>query len=121
MQQSYLQSLFGLDGKTIMVTGAAGGIGSAISKGLAMAGAEVALCGRTVSKCQALEADIAALDEELIRPEYSTDAARLTELSVAREEKETALNEAMEQWETLAEQLEGQPESQTESQPVGQN
>lgn len=70
---------------------------------------------------ETLEADIAALDEELIRPEYSTDAARLTELSVAREEKETALNEAMEQWETLAEQLEGQPESQTESQPVGQN
>lgn len=57
-QNSYLQSLFGLDGKTILVTGAAGGIGTAISKGLAMAGAEVALCGRTLAKCQALEEQI---------------------------------------------------------------
>ena len=53
-----------------------------------------------------LEKEIAALDEELALPEYSTNAAKLTELGKAREEKETALNEAMEQWEALAEQLE---------------
>ena len=35
---AYLDSVFGLEGKTILVTGAAGGIGAAISKGLADAG-----------------------------------------------------------------------------------
>lgn len=52
--KEYLNSVFGLEGKTIMVTGAGGGIGLAISEGLAYAGAEVALCNRTVSKCQTL-------------------------------------------------------------------
>ena len=51
---TYLKSAFGLEGKTVMITGAAGGIGAAISEGLAYAGAEVALCGRTLEKCQAL-------------------------------------------------------------------
>ena len=52
--REYLQSVFSLEGKTILVTGAGGGIGLAISEGLACAGAEVALCNRTVSKCQPL-------------------------------------------------------------------
>lgn len=52
--KEYLEGVFGLHGKTILVSGAAGGIGSAISEGLAYAGAEVALCGRSVEKCQAL-------------------------------------------------------------------
>lgn len=47
-QTTYLQSLFSLEGKTILVTGAAGGIGTAISRGLARAGGQVALCGRTL-------------------------------------------------------------------------
>ena len=51
---AYLNSIFGLDGKVIVVTGAAGGIGSAISLALASAGAQVALCGRHLEKCQAL-------------------------------------------------------------------
>ena len=51
---SYLGSLFGLEGKTIVVTGAGGGIGLAISEGLLRAGAEVAMCNRTPAKCQPL-------------------------------------------------------------------
>lgn len=51
---AYLNSIFGLDGKVIVVTGAAGGIGSAISLALASAGAQIALCGRHLEKCQAL-------------------------------------------------------------------
>lgn len=58
--EAYLQSLFGLHGKTILITGAGGGIGLAISEGLAKAGAEVALCSRTVSKCQPLAEQIRA-------------------------------------------------------------
>lgn len=56
----YLHSLFSLEGKTILVTGAAGGIGAAISAGLARAGAEVALCGRTLSKCEELVNQLSA-------------------------------------------------------------
>ena len=51
---SYLTSLFGLEGKSIVVTGAGGGIGLAISEGLLRAGAEVALCNRTTAKCKPL-------------------------------------------------------------------
>lgn len=58
--REYLNNLFGLDGKTILVSGAAGGIGSAISEGLAYAGAEVALCGRSTGKCQSLADQITA-------------------------------------------------------------
>lgn len=57
---TYLHSIFGLEGKTILVTGAAGGIGSAISRGLAAAGGTVALCGRSPEKCRALADEIAA-------------------------------------------------------------
>jgi len=40
----YLEKMFSLEGKTAIVTGAAGGIGSALAKGLHGAGANVALC-----------------------------------------------------------------------------
>lgn len=39
-----LSSLFSLEGKTVILTGAAGGIGAALAKGLAEAGAEMLLC-----------------------------------------------------------------------------
>ena len=46
----YLKSIFSLEGKTILISGATGGIGSAISRGLAAAGAETALCARNQQK-----------------------------------------------------------------------
>ena len=51
---AYLNSIFGLTGKTIVVTGAGGGLGLASSEGRRRAGAQVAMCNRTVSKCQPL-------------------------------------------------------------------
>lgn len=39
-----LTSLFSLEGKTVILTGAAGGIGAALAKGLAQAGGELLLC-----------------------------------------------------------------------------
>jgi NAD(P)-dependent dehydrogenase (short-subunit alcohol dehydrogenase family) len=41
---SYLEKLFSLQGKTALITGAAGGIGSALAEALHGAGANVALC-----------------------------------------------------------------------------
>ena len=56
---------------------------------------------------EALEQAISQLDEELSLPENATNAQKLTELSQEKDEKEDALAAAMEQWEALAEQLEG--------------
>ena len=53
-----LQSLFSLEGKVILFTGAAGGIGSAVCKGLAAVGGKVALCDINLSQLQALESEI---------------------------------------------------------------
>lgn len=57
---------------------------------------------KTESEIEELENRIAAIDEEMSLPENATSAARLTELSKEREEKEAALTDAMEQWEQLA-------------------
>ena len=55
---SYLEKLFSLEGKVVLFTGAAGGIGSALCKALAQAGASVALCDINLSSLQALQGEI---------------------------------------------------------------
>ena len=50
--------MFDLTGKTALVTGATGGIGGAIAKGLHAQGATVALSGRQVEKLEALKAEL---------------------------------------------------------------
>src|SRR5689334_5519359 len=49
---------FRLDGKVALVTGGYGGIGSAVCRGLAAAGASVAVAGRDPDKATACAADI---------------------------------------------------------------
>ena len=59
-QGALLHDLFGLQGRVAYVTGGYGDIGSAIARGLAMAGARVAISGRSAEKAQALAAALRA-------------------------------------------------------------
>lgn len=56
-------SLPDLRGRTILITGAGDGLGAALARGAASAGAEVILLGRTVRKLEAVDDAIRALGE----------------------------------------------------------
>jgi NAD(P)-dependent dehydrogenase (short-subunit alcohol dehydrogenase family) len=56
-----MHSLFSLTGKTALITGGSGVLGSAMAKGLAMAGARVALLGRTQDELSKVESEIKQL------------------------------------------------------------
>src|ERR671918_275864 len=58
-----LAGLFDLSGKTAFVPGGTGGLGEAISWGLALAGASVAIGGRNRHKAEQLARAIAAENE----------------------------------------------------------
>ena len=64
--------MFDLSGKTALVTGASGGIGSAIAKALAARGAKVALSGTREDALQAVAGEIAA--DTVILPCNLSDA-----------------------------------------------
>lgn len=78
MSHEILRRLFGLDGKVALVTGASGGIGSELAHGLAMAGARVALNGRSCEKLDGLRARIVAGGGEA--EAFPADVANLEEI-----------------------------------------
>jgi 3-oxoacyl-[acyl-carrier protein] reductase len=57
----YLTKRAGLDGKTAVVTGGAGGLGWPISRDLARAGVQVALCDRDPAAVAAVTAELTEL------------------------------------------------------------
>jgi NAD(P)-dependent dehydrogenase (short-subunit alcohol dehydrogenase family) len=72
--QQVAAELFGLRGKTVLVTGASGGIGEAVAQQCAASGATVLLCGRDAARLEATLASLAgdghrALTAELTDPD----------------------------------------------------
>ncbi len=57
---SFIQQMFGLEGQRILITGSSDGIGKALAKGMATAGAAVIVNGRTASTVEAVVAEIIA-------------------------------------------------------------
>ena len=57
--RKYLESLFGLDGRVALVTGASSGLGERFAQALALAGARVLLCARREERLQAVVDGIA--------------------------------------------------------------
>lgn len=64
MEEGYLQQLFGVQGKVIVITGGSGVLGGAMARGLALAGASVVVLGRTRASLDATVADIVAAGGE---------------------------------------------------------
>ncbi len=58
MSQKHLEQLFGLHGKVALVTGASSGLGIEFARGLAMAGADVALVARRFERLQAVAREL---------------------------------------------------------------
>ena len=61
MDKINIPNLFDIEGKTALITGATGGLGKAIAVGLASAGANVVLTGRTNEKLEPLAKEITAM------------------------------------------------------------
>ncbi len=55
-----LEKMFSIEGKTVILTGAAGGIGAELAKGLARAGGEMILCDIAEEAVQKLAEEIKA-------------------------------------------------------------
>jgi NAD(P)-dependent dehydrogenase (short-subunit alcohol dehydrogenase family) len=66
---SFLESLFGLEGRVAVVSGGSGALGSAIARGLAQAGARVAVLARKPGPIEAVVEQIAGAGGEAIEVE----------------------------------------------------
>jgi gluconate 5-dehydrogenase len=75
------RALFGLDGRVAFVPGGYGGIGSAIARGLAVAGAKVAVAGRSADKAEAFAATLRAGGHDAVG--VAMDAHRVADIRQA--------------------------------------
>jgi NAD(P)-dependent dehydrogenase (short-subunit alcohol dehydrogenase family) len=78
---SYLQKLFGLDGRVVVVIGGTGVLGGALSEGLAQAGATVVIAGRSEERGRARVAAIEKLGGRAsFVPVHSSDRSSVQQL-----------------------------------------
>lgn len=66
MMSNSLQSVFGLDGKTALVTGSSRGIGAAIARGLSAAGARVVIHGQSHESTNAVRTELTKSDMSVL-------------------------------------------------------
>jgi gluconate 5-dehydrogenase len=85
---SNLETLFGLKGRVALVTGSSGGIGEAIAKGLAGAGARVIVNGRSQEKVDRVVAAIHAAGGEAHGEAFDVTDSAAVRAGVARIETE---------------------------------
>lgn len=83
MTTEYLASLFGLDGHVALVTGGTGVLGGAMARGLARAGARVAIMGRRREQAEAVATEIRGTGGEALA--LPADVLRKGELEAARD------------------------------------
>jgi NAD(P)-dependent dehydrogenase (short-subunit alcohol dehydrogenase family) len=83
LSSQFLSTLFDLTGKTAIVTGGTGVLGSAMAKGLAQAGAKVAIMGRRAEPAEAIRSEIVALGGEATP--LSADVLQIDQLTAARD------------------------------------
>ncbi len=76
--QKNLEKLFSLENKVVLLTGASGGIGEEIAKGLASIGATMILCDLDINKLQTVEKKI--VDDGYKAQSYSLDIANSTSI-----------------------------------------
>ena len=76
-----LQTLFGLHGRVAYVAGGYGGIGSEIARGLALAGARVAVSGRSAEKADAFAATLRGEGHEALG--LAMDAHHASDITAA--------------------------------------
>jgi NAD(P)-dependent dehydrogenase (short-subunit alcohol dehydrogenase family) len=83
LSSEYLTTLFDLTGKTAIITGGTGVLGGAMAKGLAQAGAKVAIMGRRAEQAEAVCAEIVALGGEALA--LPADVLQPDQLKAARD------------------------------------
>jgi NAD(P)-dependent dehydrogenase (short-subunit alcohol dehydrogenase family) len=80
----YLESLFRLDGRVAVVTGGTGVLGGALARGLARAGATVAVLGRRAARAEEVAGDIRSAGGEAVAA--PADVLEVGDLERVREE-----------------------------------
>src|SRR5690625_1134519 len=70
--------IFSLKGKKALITGASSGIGEAISRAYAMAGAEIIISARSEHKLEQLETELGAISSVTVLPCDITDISKFT-------------------------------------------
>jgi gluconate 5-dehydrogenase len=77
-------SLFDLSGRTALVTGSTRGLGAAIAQGLGLAGARVAVNGRTRSAVEQRVSELAALGVEAVAASFDVTDEQAVGAALAR-------------------------------------